>query len=224
MTTSITLKIIVGLLALLVVIRLLGKKELAQLTPFDFVYLLILGGLVDSTIYDDSVTVWELLYAVVLWAVLIYIIEMIVRKFDWIRPIIKGEPSIIINDGQLDLKMLKKNNLEFEQLRTMMRQQGIFSIKDVKYAILEPSGQLSVMESDLSKPVTAEMLDIDPGSDTLSHLVVDEGRIEKRVLKLIGKDQNWLLDQLNKHGYNDVKKIYYAEWSEEHGLIVKCYE
>lgn len=103
----------------------------------------------------------------------------------------------------------------------MLRQQGIFSIKQVKFAILEPSGQLSVMETDSSLPVTAEMLNINPGESTLSHLVVDEGRIEKKVLQSIGKDENWLINQLNKEGYSDVREIYYAEWSKENGLAVK---
>ncbi|WP_087974635.1 DUF421 domain-containing protein [Oceanobacillus rekensis] len=224
MDTSITIKVVIGLLGLLVVIRLLGKKELSQLTPFDFVYMLVLGGLVEDTIYDDLVTVWEMLYAVALWAVLIFIIELIVRKFDKLRPIIKGEPSIIINDGVLDVKQLKKNKLESEQLRTMLRQQGIFSIKDVKFAILEPSGQLSIMEADSSTPVTAEMLNIDPGESTLSHLLVDEGRIEKKVLQSIGKDEKWLIDRLNKEGYSNVRQIYYAEWSKENGFVVKINE
>lgn len=149
MDTSITLKVSIGLLALLVVICLLGKKELAQMTPFDFVYILVLGGLVEETIYDDLVSIWNLLYSVALWAILIYIIELIVRKFDWIRPTVKGKPTIIINNGEVDVTQLKKNKLEFEQLRTMLRQQSIFSIEENKYAILEPSGQLSVLEAEL---------------------------------------------------------------------------
>lgn len=221
MDTSITLKVVIGLLGLLVVIRLLGKKELSQLTPFDFVYMLVLGGLVEETVYDDLVTVWEMLYAVALWSVLIFLIELIVRKFEKLRPIIKGEPSIIINDGVLDLKQLKKNKLESEQLRTMLRQQGIFSLKQVKFAILEPSGQLSVMETDASATVTAGMLNIDPGESTLSYLLVDEGKIEKKELQLIGKDENWLIEQLKKEGYSDIRKIYYAEWSKENGFVVR---
>src|SRR5690606_27455585 len=103
METSITVKIICGLLALLAIIRLLGKKELSQITPFDFVYLLILGGLVEESVYDDKVTVWQVLYSVTLWAVLIYSIEKIVQRFDKTRPVIKGEPTIIINEGELDI-------------------------------------------------------------------------------------------------------------------------
>ena len=113
------------------------QLELIQRMSQNFLVLL----LVEDTVYDELVTVWDLLYAVFLWAILIYIIESIVRKFDWVQPIIKGKPSIIINDGELDLKLLKKNKLDFEQIRTMLRQQGFFSIKEVKYAVLEPSGR-----------------------------------------------------------------------------------
>ncbi|MBR3119884.1 MAG: DUF421 domain-containing protein [Oceanobacillus sp.] len=221
METSISIKVICGLLALLLVVRLLGKKELSQITPFDLVYLLVLGGLLEESIYDDLVTVWQVLYAIGLWAVLIYIIELIVRRFDRMRTVIKGEPSIIIKDGELDVKTLKKNKLESEQLRTMLRQQGIFSLQEVKYAVLEPSGQLSVLKNELSSPVTAEMLSIKPKKATLTHLLVDEGRIEKKALKNIQKDERWLRAQLAEKGYKDLSKIYYAEWSSVNGIVVR---
>ncbi|MDO6448456.1 DUF421 domain-containing protein [Oceanobacillus profundus] len=206
---------------MLLVVRLLGKKELSQITPFDLVYLLVLGGLLEESIYDDLVTVWQVLYAIGLWAVLIYIIELIVRRFDRMRTVIKGEPSIIIKDGELDVKTLKKNKLESEQLRTMLRQQGIFSLQEVKYAVLEPSGQLSVLKNELSSPVTAEMLSIKPKKATLTHLLVDEGRIEKKALKNIQKDERWLRAQLAEKGYKDLSKIYYAEWSSVNGIVVR---
>ncbi|WP_349773841.1 DUF421 domain-containing protein [Oceanobacillus profundus] len=215
------MKVICGLLALLLVVRLLGKKELSQITPFDLVYLLVLGGLLEESIYDDLVTVWQVLYAIGLWAALIYIIELIVRRFDRMRTVIKGEPSIIIKDGELDVKTLKKNKLESEQLRTMLRQQGIFSLQEVKYAVLEPSGQLSVLKNELSSPVTAEMLSIKPKKATLTHLLVDEGRIEKKALKNIQKDERWLRAQLAEKGYKDLSKIYYAEWSSANGIVVR---
>ncbi|MCM3397658.1 DUF421 domain-containing protein [Oceanobacillus profundus] len=206
---------------MLLVVRLLGKKELSQITPFDLVYLLVLGGLLEESIYDDLVTVWQVLYAIGLWAALIYIIELIVRRFDRMRTVIKGEPSIIIKDGELDVKTLKKNKLESEQLRTMLRQQGIFSLQEVKYAVLEPSGQLSVLKNELSSPVTAEMLSIKPKKATLTHLLVDEGRIEKKALKNIQKDERWLRAQLAEKGYKDLSKIYYAEWSSANGIVVR---
>lgn len=221
MDTSITVKVISGLMILLLIIRLLGKKELSQFTPFDFVYLLVIGGFLEESVYDEKVSVWEVLYTIILWAILIYFIEAIVRKFDKIKPIIKGEPAIIINDGELNIKELKRNKLESEQLRTMLRQQGIFSIKELKFAILEPNGQLSIMKNEAYSPVTAEMLHLHPAKSSLSHLLIDEGRIKEKNLKFIDKDREWLISQLNKEGYRDIQEIFYAEWSEESGFTIK---
>lgn len=221
MATSMMIKMICGLLALLIVVRLLGKKELSQITPFDFVYILVLGGLLEESIYDDKVTVWQVLAAITLWALLIYGFEKIVQKFDIARRTVKGEPTVIIHDGELDIKALKKNKLEPEQLRTMLRQQGIFSINKVKYGILEPSGQLSVLEHERFSPVTAEMLSIHPKKAVLSHLVIVEGEIVDTTLEKIEKDETWLRSELAKLGYNNISKIYYAEWSINDGFTIR---
>ncbi|GIN71311.1 DUF421 domain-containing protein [Bacillus sp. J14TS2] len=221
MDSSITLKVICGLVILLLIIRLLGKKELSQFTPFDFVYLLVIGGFLEESVYDKKVSVWEVLYTIILWAILIFIIEMIVRKFDKLKPIIKGEPSIIVNDGELNIKALRKNKLESEQLRTMLRQQGVFSIKELKYAILETNGQLSVMTNEDQSPVTAKMLNLHPSKATLSHLLIDEGKIKEKTLTSIKKDKKWLMEQLKEEGFSNCQEIYYAEWSKEHGFTIK---
>lgn len=82
---EIGLKIIVGLAALLAVTRLLGKKEMSQLTPFDFIYALVLGGILEEGIYDPKITIWQILFGVVVWGLLIYLIELFTLKFDVVR-------------------------------------------------------------------------------------------------------------------------------------------
>lgn len=221
MIASITVKLVVGLLALLIVIRLLGKKELSQLTPLDFIYILMLGGVLENSIYNNQVTIWHFLYAVFIWALLIYSVEKIVQHFDKTRPMVKGEPTVIIRNGKLNITALKKNDLESEQLRTMLRQKGIFSINEVKYAILEPSGQLSVLKQEKASPVTAEMLSIQPKEVTMSHLVVDEGRVVHQTLKAINKSETWLRNELTKLGYKNIRLIYYAEWSRVDGFTIR---
>ncbi|UOQ84363.1 DUF421 domain-containing protein [Gracilibacillus salinarum] len=220
MATTITAKIIIGFIALIIVMRVMGKKELTQITPVDFVYLLVLGGLLENAVYNSTVTFWEVLYSLALWSVLIYVLELLVRHFEWLRPVLKGEPNIIIKDGILNIKNLKKNKLESEQLRSMLRLQGIFSITEVKYAILEPSGDLSVMRKESDEAVTAEMMNIQPRETSLTHLVIDEGAIQKRTLDMIDKDEEWLRSLLKENGYDDISNIYYAEWSETDGLMV----
>jgi len=212
---TITLKVILGFIALMLVIRLMGKKELSEVTPFDIVFLLMLGGILEETLYDNKVQVWHFLYAIILWTVLSLITNLVVRKYDKLRPFIKGEPSILINKGVLDIKELKKNKMETEQLLSLLRQQGIFSIREVKYVILEPGGQISVMKRDSSDQIT---------TDTLPRLLIDEGQIVNRTLNQIRKNEQWVINLLKKEGYEDIKKVYYAEWSEVEGLYVQCNE
>ena len=145
MYAEITLKIIVGLISLLVVIRLLGKKELSQVTPFDFVYLLILGSFVEEGIYDEKVSALHIIYTIFLWGVLIYCIEKLTVKFEWFRKLLKGECSHLIIKGKVDLKALDKNKIEMEQLRILLRNQGYFSVAEVEHATLETNGALSVL-------------------------------------------------------------------------------
>ena len=215
MMLTITLKVILGFIALMIVIRLMGKKELSEVTPFDIVFLLMLGGILEETLYDNKVQVWHFLYAIILWTVLSLMTNLAVRKYDKLRPFIKGEPSILINKGVLDIKELKKNKMETEQLLSLLRQQGIFSIREVKYVILEPGGQISVMKQDSSDQVT---------TDTLPRLLIDEGQIVNRTLNQIRKNEQWVINLLKKEGYEDIKKVYYAEWSEGKGLYVQCNE
>src|SRR5690606_26055984 len=137
---DIGLKLFFGLIALLVVTRLLGKKELSQLTPFDFIYSIVLGGILEESIYDDKVSALQVWFAVAVWGRMLFVIEKLSLKYDKIRILLKGEASILIRDGEFNVKELERNHLEMEQLRTMLRQQGIFSLKEVRDLYLEPGG------------------------------------------------------------------------------------
>jgi len=108
-----------------------------------------------------------------------------------------------------------------EQLRSMLREKGIFSIKEVKFAILEINGQLSVMKKENESPVTPEMLSIEPKEAAFTHLIIDEGEIKSKALKAIEKDETWLRNELSKLGYDDIRNIYYAEWSLSDGFIIR---
>ncbi|CAM3694946.1 DUF421 domain-containing protein [Cytobacillus oceanisediminis] len=224
MYLSITIKMVVGLVTLLAVTRLLGKKELSQVTPFDFLYAVVLGGIVEETIYDNKVTPLQVAYSAVLWGGLIYIIEILAKKKNFFRSILKGSESIIVKDGKLNVGEMQKNHLEMEQLRTMLRQRGIFSMNEVKYAYLETNGGLSVMKYRKEDPVTPEMMGMDTEDIDPSILLIDEGEVVESGLKMVGKDGEWLKDSIKKAGYNDIKDIFCAEWSEKEGFYIVTYK
>ncbi|WP_313236176.1 DUF421 domain-containing protein [Sporosarcina ureae] len=224
MYTEITLKLIVGLVSLLVVIRLLGKKELSQVTPFDLVYLILLGSFLEEGIYDDKVSVLHIIYAIFLWGLLIYLIEKMVIELEWFRKLLKGESSDLISKGKVNIKEMTKNKMEMEQLRILLRSQGYFSLSEVEHATLETSGALSVLPKVREEAVKPGMLNLQPQENEPTYLFVDEGEIEEKELEKACKSKEWLLSELKKEGVENPATIYYGEWAERKGLYLVRYE
>ena len=210
---SIAMKLAIGLIALFIVLRLLGKKELSQATPFDFIYTLVLGGILEEAIYDEKVSVFHILFAVAVWGALIYFIEILVERNDAIKKPLKGEPSTLIEKGSIKLDEMKKNHMEMEQLRGLLREQGIFAVSDVYYAILETSGKISVLRKEAKRETGTQP---EPSS-----MFVDDGVIHEHGLQSAGKTTAWLKEQLQSHGFLSIKEIFYAEWSPDRGFYIQ---
>lgn len=204
---SIGVKLVAGLIGLFVVTRLVGKKALSEFTPFDFIYALVLGGILEESIYDDEVNILHLFFALAIWGILIYLMEAMVQKIEFLKTWVEGKPSVLIVNGRLNYGELKRNNIEMEQLRGMLRQQGMFSLRAVRHCVMEVDGNVSLKEQG----------DVE---DVFTYLLLDEGSMEDAVLETIGKDENWLLKSMAETGYTDMKKIVYVEWSEEQGFYV----
>ena len=220
---DIGLKLFFGLIALLIVTRLLGKKELSQLTPFDFIYSLVLGGILEESIYDEKVSLLHVWFAVAVWGGMLFIIEKLSKRYDKVKILLKGETSILIKNGEFNVKELEANHLEMEQLRIMLRQHGVFSLREVCDLYLEPGGTVSLKKYAKFDTVTPAMLNLEPADEALTFLFVDEGEINDEILGYTGKSKEWLYDELLKEGYPIVKNILYAEWSETDGFFVKTY-
>ena len=220
---DIGIKLIFGLVALLVVTRLLGKKEMSQLTPFDFIYSIVLGGILEESIYDDKVSGLHVWFAAAVWGIMLYGIEKASKKYDKIRIWLKGEPSILIQNGEFMVDELNKNHLEMEQLRTMLREHGVFSLREVRDLYLEPGGSISMRKYAEKGSLTPEMIGISPKDDSLTFLFIDEGEINESILEYAGKTKEWLCHELEKERIGDIKEILYAEWSETDGFFIKTY-
>lgn len=223
MYMEIASKLFFGLLALLLITRLLGKKEMSQLTPFDFIYSIVLGGILEESIYDDKVNPLHVWFAVAVWGSLLYIIEKLSQKYDKFRILLKGETSILIKDGEFNIDELNKNHLEMEQLRIMLRQQGVFSLSEVCDLFLEPGGTVSLKKYAKYDSVTPDMMNLNPKDESINFLFVDEGQINEGILKYAGKSKEWLYDSLAEEGYANLRKVLYAEWSETNGFYIKGY-
>ena len=200
MYIGISSKLITGAIGIFILLRIMGKKTMSELTPFDLIYILLLGAVVEEAIYDDKVNVLHVLFAIVLWGLFVYAIEKALQHTDKFSTFIEGEPAILIEKGRLNLKELDANFFDIEQLRSMLRQNNVYSIADVYYAILEVNGNLTVITKDEAVVPSA--------------LLIEFGMIQENTLNYIMKEELWLRTELSKQGHNDLSEIVYCEWLE----------
>lgn len=216
----IAVKLVAGFLGLWIMTRVLGKKEISQLTPFDFVSSLMLSELVGNTVYQEDVHLGQLLFSLAIWFILSYVFEKVTQYARKTRGPLEGSPSILIRNGEVDIKEMKKNRLDFEQLLMMLRQKDIFSVREVSYAIFETNGSLSVLKHSDYEAVQKSDLSISEGEPGMTYNLLEKGRINDDGLKTLGKDRAWLMQQLRGSGYTDLEELAYVEWQEGRGLYI----
>lgn len=144
-------------------------------------------------------------------------IEFMTLKNKSTRSLLLGNPNIIIRDGVMDRKLLTKNKLDVNQVLSILRQNNVFSVREVKYGILEANGQISLLlKSKYQKPD----LNLPESPVDLPTSLIIDGEILWDNLYELGFDQQWLDNQLTTNGYDNVKRILYADWRESEGIHV----
>ena len=201
---TIAVKLIVGMIGVLFFLRISGKTQMAQVTPLDTVSAFVIGALIGGVIYNPDMDVWHLIFALAIWTCANMLIRYCLR-FKILRRLIKGDSIYIVKDGILNLKAFKRNNLEMEQFRTLLREKDIFSMFDVDDVRFETNGQLTAsLQSDVSE----------------SYLLVNNGSIIPSSLYNCGKDKNWLIDRLRKLGFEDFSGLFCVEWTPRKGFYI----
>lgn len=217
---QLTTELILGFVGLFIVTRLLGKTQISQITPFDFISSLILGELLGNAIYDENVHIFYILYALVVWGLLIFVIEFWTQKKKGVRGILEGQPEIVIHNGKLVYGALKKSKLDINQLQGLIRQKGYFSIYDVKYAILETNGTVSVLPKSDVDMVKRSDLDLPEEEVTLPISLISDREIIYDNLKELGRNETWLKKKLLAHDVAHVEDVLHAEWQSPDELMI----
>ena len=164
---------------LVIVIRLMGKRQIGEMQPFEFIVTLIIADLACVPMSDVSIPLIYGVVSILALFLLHQLLSLFEQKSLTVKKIISGRPSLVINKDGVDLKELKKNNIGVEDLLESMRASGYFSLDQVDYAIFESNGKFSAMESGENAPASS-----------LPLLIVDDGRIVKRNLRFIGKSES----------------------------------
>ncbi|OAS88997.1 MULTISPECIES: YetF domain-containing protein [Metabacillus] len=220
---QISIELVLGFIALFVITKILGKTQITQITTFDFISALVLGELVGNAIFDDKVGVVRIIYAVVIWGLLIFILEMITQKWSSTRGLLEGRPTIIIHKGKILKESLKKSKLDVNQLQHLVRSKGVFSIRELEYAVLETDGTVSILKKAPYETPSKKDLQVILEQVNLPITFISDGKVIKDNLIEAGFNMTWLEQQLKQHNIFRVEEVMFAEWLEGSGLHVQSF-
>ena len=218
--------IVRGLIAfftLLIFTRLLGKQELSQLTFFDYINGITIGSIAASlttNLNSRALNEWT---GLATWTAAVLLLHLITLKSRYFSKFLDGEPTVVIMNGQIMDKTMKKMHYRISELMAQLREKGIFDISQVEFAILETSGQLNVLKKSSYQPVTPHDLDLPTKYMGLSVELISDGKIIEQNLKQIQLDRFWLEDQLKAQGINDPSEVFLALIDTQGNLYIDKY-
>ena len=187
-------------IVVLAVMRLMGKREIGQLQPFELAISIMIADLAATPMTETGIPITNGIMPILGLLVMHLIISMINIKSTKAREIICGKPSLLIFRGKIDQKTLKKERFTINELEERLRDNNIFNIGDVEYAILETSGQVTVIPKPNKRPATTEDLNIEPKYEGIAYDLVVDGKVMYKNLERIGKNYTWLKKQTEKFG------------------------
>ena len=198
--------------ALLILARLLGKKQMSQLTFFHYATGIAFGSIAAEMAGQSDVPFMDGLVALIWWAVLTLLASYLAIKSPRLRVVLDGEPSIVIRDGVIMEKKMKSLRLHVDDLVMMLREQSIFSVQDVHYAVLETNGQLSVLKKVGQLEATKQDVQAAvPLPKYMPSEIISDGKIVKKNLIELNLTEEWVLKELRKKGVESVGQVFYAQ-------------
>lgn len=187
---------------ILIVMRLMGKREIGQLQPFELVIAIMIADLASIPMTEAGIPIWSGIIPILALLIMHLIISMINMKSIRMREIVCGKPTILIYRGKIDEKALKKERFTINELEERLRGNNISNIGDVEYAILETSGQLTVIQKPNKRNTIPEDFNIMPDYEGISYDLVIDGVIMRENLQKIGRNYEWLKKSVQKFGFN----------------------
>ena len=196
---EILIKLALGLFSLVFVINVTGKGNLAPNSATDQIQNYVLGGIIGGVIYNSSISILQYAVILMMWTILILTLKWLNNNVRFVKRLIDGKPTLLIKNGQIDPEACRSVGLSASDVALKLRSQGIFQMKQVKRAVQEQNGQLIVVQM---------------GDENPKYPVVTDGVIQVEILESIGRNEEWLLDNLSKQGHDNVANIFIAEYDK----------
>ncbi len=199
-----------SLLTLFFITRVIGKKQVSELSLFDYVISISIGNFAAEISMNIDVQLMNGIVAVLIFGLIATLVSIVTMKSITLRRFLIGTPTIIIEDGKFVYKNLKRVKLDINDFLESARIAGYFDISNIKYALMEANGQISFLPKEEYVPATPKDLNLKPTKQGLCANVIIDGKIMPNNLKKISKDKEWLEKQLKVKGYKDYDRILLA--------------
>lgn len=218
---DITARVLCSYFVLLLMTRFMGKKQLSQLTYFNYVTGITIGSITANLAINSNLKILNGIYSLILWAILTIILELLSLKSRTFRKIVDGQPTILIKHGNIIKNTLARTRTNIDELTMLLRKSKVYDIKEVDYAILETNGQLSVLKKAEYKNYTVkDSQQAYYENKNLSAQIISDGKVIDHNLKELNLDVNWLNSQIQKQGYQKPDEIFYAEIGSDGQLFI----
>ena len=204
----VTIKLIIGFFAMVIIINISGKGNLAPSSASDQIINYVFGGVMGGAIYNSSVRIPDFIVVLCIWCVFVLWMKWVKARNVRAKQLIDGKALIIIDDGKIDITNCKKARLSAHDVAFKLRTNGIYSSKAVKRALVEQNGQFIIIQA---------------GEENPKFPIITDGQVQTDILKVIGKDEEWLLDELKKQGIYAYSDVFLGEYVDK-TVIITPYE
>lgn len=217
---DVIMRSLISLILLFLVTKLLGKKQVSQLSVFDYVIGISIGNFAAEMTTDLEIPYINGLVSVFIFGLVAYLVSVLTMKSIKLRRFFMGAPTMIIQNGKILIDNMRKVKLDINDLLEQCRVNGYFDIGEIEYALMEANGNLSILPKGENQPVTIKDMNLKVKKQGLVANLVIDGKVMPNNIKNIKKDENWLRKELKVKGYEDLDNILLVTFDINEKLVI----
>lgn len=217
---NVILSTVFSIIVLFIITRIIGKRQVAQLSLFDYVNGITIGSIAAEMATAIEHDMLKPLISMIIYAFFAVLISICTNKSQKFRTFLSGRSIVLFRENKFFYDNFKKARMDLNEFLIQMRNSGYFSLEDVYCAILEPNGKISVLERSGAKNITAKDMNIRNPQQKLQTNLVCDGKIMYENLKLCQKNEKWLLAKLKENNVSDIKNVFLASADNSGNLFV----
>ncbi len=208
---------------LILMTRLLGKKQISEITFFEYISGITIGSIAGEVIMGLDRNIFHGVIAIVVFGGITLTVDFLTLKSKKLRDIIEGKGVALIQNGKIMEENLKKEKYSLDELGSLLRGKNVFNTAEVEFAVLEPNGELSVLLKKENRPVTPKDLNIKVANEKEPQTIIMDGKIIDNALSDSGKNRGWLMIELDKQGVT-LENVFYAQVDAYGDLSIDLYD